>query len=331
MEMNLFFFSINIIYQNHIIMKREDVLLANEAEIEMFGFKPDETVQEITIRQLEQSIRVEGKHGRVLQTRPVQSWNVMGYILGLLTQTNVNHVMEHIFVQKRNSFPMINDQDKLIGYSRESCPINKWLFDKLVVSFLIPNIGNDLVGGRIGMSFNEDGIQIAFGMNVHVCNNFAIMGGQIMSTFKRGSNEPLSWQSIEIQLKDWINNLDQKMKIEMDLMTKMIETEIHEPAVLDRVIGGLYKRAIDQAYGSKALAPFDTAGMSNFTQNVLKAQGGVIRDHTFDAEVGIRNVWDLYNYGTQIMKPGMVDIADIQNSSFLFADHLFNEFEIIRN
>jgi|WetSurSiteA1Bulk_404760.scaffolds.fasta_scaffold20977_1 hypothetical protein len=311
-------------------MNRNEIV-QQQNEPETFGFKPDENVQQVTIRQLEQSIRVEGKHGRVLQTRPVQSWNVMAHILGLLTQANVNHTMEHVYVQKRNSFPMINDADKQLGYSRENCPINKWMFDKIVASFLIPNIGNDLVGGRIGMSFDENGIQIAFGMNVHVCSNFAIMGGQIMSTFKRGSNEPLSWQSVEIQLKDWVNNLDQNMKIEMDLMNKMIDTKIDDPAIIDRVIGGLYKRAIDQAYGSKALAPFDTAGMSNFTQNVLKASGGYTKDHVFDQEIGIRNVWDLYNYGTQVIKPGMVDIAEIQNSCFLFADHLFNEFEIIRN
>ena len=195
---------------------------------------------------------------------------------------------------------------------------------------MIPNIGSDLVGGRIGMSFNDEGIQIAFGMNVRVCSNFSILGGQIMSTFKRSNNEGLSWQSIEIQMKDWVNNLDQKMKLEMDLMNRMIEKQITEPAVIDRVIGGLYKRAIDQAYGSKMLAPFDTAGMSNFTQNIIKASGPV-RDHVFNQEAGINNVWDLYNYGTQVMKPGMVDIAEIQTSSALFADYLFDEFQIIKD
>lgn len=312
-------------------MTTREEIMAGTPEIEIFGFEPDQNVKEVTINQLRQSIRVEGKHGRVIPTRPVQSWDVLLYIIGLMTEQQVNHQMEHIFVQKRNSFPMINDVDKKeLGYSRENCPINKWMFDKIACSFIVPNVGNDLVNARIGMSFNDEGIQIAFGMNVKVCSNFAIMGGQIMSTFKRGSNESLSWQSIEITLKDWIRTLDQKMKIEMDLMQKMISTPIEDPAIIDRVIGGLYKRAIDQAYGSKALAPFDTGGMSQFTQNVLKANRG-IGDHDFNADMAINNVWDLYNYGTNVMKPGMVDISEIQTSSFLFADHLFNEFEIVRN
>lgn len=279
-------------------MQREEVSVR---EIDYFGFKPEETVSEVSINQLEQSIRVEGKHGRALSTRPVQSWNVINYITSVMEQAEVNNTMEHIYVQKRNSFPMINDNDKKLGYNRERCPIDQWLFDKIAVSFMIPNIGNDLVGARIGLSFDENGIQIAFGMNVHVCSNFAIMGGQIMSTFKRGSNEPLSWDSIMIVLKDWMYNLDQKMKLEIDLMNRMIETEIIEDGVVNRVIGGLYKRAIDQAYGTKALAPFDTAGMSNFVQNIIKSENKV-EDHTFDKNFGIRNVWDLYNYGTQIMK-----------------------------
>jgi hypothetical protein len=317
-------------------MTREEILAADKivvpetSDVEIFGFDKEETVKEVTIQQLRQSIRVEGKYGRVLQTRPVQSWDVMGFILGLLTQADVNHTMEHVYVQKRNSFPMINDQDKALGYNRENCPINKWMFDKMVASFLIPNIGNDLVGGRIGFSFNDDGIQIAFGMNVKVCSNFAIMGGQIMSTFKRGEREGLSWRSIEIEMQDWVRNLDQKMKLEMNLMNRMIDEEIKDPVVIDRVIGGLYKRAIDQAYGSKALAPFDTAGMSNFTQNVLKASRSV-GNHEFDRPTELRNVWDLYNYGTAVMKPGMVDIAEIQTSSALFADYLFDEFQIIKD
>ena len=313
------------------ILKADKIVTPTDSDVEMFGFDKEETVKEVTIQQLRQSIRVEGKHGRILQTRPIQSWDVMGFVLGLLTQAGVNHTMEHVYVQKRNSFPMINDQDKALGYNRELCPINKWMFDKMVASFLIPNIGNDLVGGRIGFSFNEDGIQIAFGMNVKVCSNFAILGGQIMSTFKRGSQEGYSWQSIEIMAKDWISNLDQKMKVEMDLMTRMIETEISmSDRTLERVVGGLYRRAIDQAYGSKITAPFDTAGMSNFVQNINKASGPV-RDHVFNADTDIRNVWDLYNYGTAVMKPGMVDIAEIQNSSHLFADYLFDEFEILKN
>jgi hypothetical protein len=266
---------------------------------------------------------VEGKNGRILQTRPVQSWNAITYILDLLNQANVNFNLESVYTQKRNAFPMLNDDEKAQGYNRENCPITRWMFDKVLACIQIPNVGNDLMNARIGFGFNEDGIQIAFGMHVQVCQNFNILGGQIMNTYKFNGKEAISWELIEFKLKEWVGSLDQKFKLEMNLMQRLQETEIHDPAVIDRTIGGLYRLAINQAYGTKTAAPFDTAGMSNFVQNVLKMQ-----KHEIGA---IDNVWKLYNYGTQILKPGIVDIAEIQNSSSMFADYLFDEFEILKN
>ena len=215
---------------------------------------------------------------------------------------------------------MLNDDEKAQGFNRENCPIARWMFDKVLACIQIPNVGSDLANARIGFGFNEDGIQIAFGMHVHVCQNFNILGGQIMNTYKFNGKEAIAWELIEFKLKEWIGSLDQKFALEMSLMKRLQEARISDPAVIDRTIGGLYRHAIDQAYGSKKTAPFDTAGMSNFVQNVLKSPIGPID-----------NVWQLYNYGTQILKPGIVDIAEIQNSSSMFADYLFDEFEIVKN
>jgi hypothetical protein len=60
--------------------------------------------------------------------------------------------------------------------------------------------------------------------------------------------------------------------------------------------------------------------MSNFVQNVLKKP-----------YEDVRTVWDLYNYGTSVMKPGMLDIANIQSSSALFAEYLIDNFKISAN
>ena len=73
-------------------MTKEDLLA--QPEIEMFGFEDNANTKLLTLSQLEQSIRVEGKNGRVLQTRPVQSWNAITYILDLLNQANMNFTLE---------------------------------------------------------------------------------------------------------------------------------------------------------------------------------------------------------------------------------------------
>jgi len=301
-------------------MTREELLSPTPEEVSMYGFEDNANVKPITLRELEQSIRVEGKNGRLLQTRPTQSWSAISYIIGLLEQNSMNYDLESIYVQRRNSFPMLNDSEKNLGYNRDICPINRWMFDKVLACIKVPNIGNDLSCARIGFGFNENGIQVAFGMHVHVCQNFNILGGQVMRTYKHNYTEAISWETIEYRLKEWAGSLDQKFKVELELMNRMQNRAITDDRVVQHVIGGLYQRAIDQAYFSHKPAPFDTAGMSNFVQQTIKSPNG-----------RIENVWDLYNYGTSILKPGTVDIADIQESSSMFADYLFDEFEILKN
>jgi len=313
-------------------MNKEE-LMNIQPQVELFGFDDKINVRTLALSQLEQSIRVEGKNGRILQNRPIQSWNAILFLTNLLSTANVNYDLESIYVQKRNSFPMLNDEEKALGYDRGKCPINRWMFDKLVAAIQIPNVGNKLVNARIGFGFNEEGIEVAFGMNVSVCSNFAIIGGQLIHTYKWNGREGTPWNSMEYILKEWVSTLDQKMKVEMQLMERMQNTEIKNPAIINTVIGDLYKRAIDQAYVSKYPAPFDTAGMSNFVQNVLKTPPpeGDVQDHVFNQQHGIRNVWDLYNYGTSVMKPGTVDIADISTSSLLFSEYLMESFGISLN
>jgi hypothetical protein len=308
-----------------IITSKEEVLQAPE----IFGFVEDESTKTIPLTMLEQSIRVEGKHGRVLATRPVQSWTVVAFILGLLEAQEVNYNLESLYVQKRNSFPMLTDDEKKLGYDRSNCPIRKWMFDKVLATIQIPNLGNDLVCARIGMRFSEEGIETAFGLNVRTCSNFAIMGGSLLHTFKQNGREGQSWESIEYQLKEWTASLDQKMKVEMDIMARMQNAPISAGA-LEFTIGDLYRKAIDQAYISKQPAPFDTAGMSNFVQKMLMKKKDV-GAHEFNRPVDLNTVWDLYNYGTSVMKPEIMDIAGIQSSSALFAEYLLESFELNKN
>lgn len=288
---------------------------------DLFGFEKKEIVKTIELTDLSKSVRVEGKFGRALQTRPVQSWTLIHAIATMLEAHKVNYSVDNIYVQSRSSHPRINDMDKQAGHNKESCPLQKWEFDKVLCDIAIPNIGNDHAKGHIAISFNDKGISLAMGMNITVCSNFSILGGNIIRTFKHGGNDGYSWESIKPIIQEWIRNIEQKMGVEMEIMQRMKDRVIHDEAVIDRVLGNLYKGAIAQAYQKGDPVPFDTHGMSQFVQEVLRQQK--------DRE-SIGSVWDLYNWGTEIMKPGKIDIADIAESSKLYGDYLCQEFAIER-
>lgn len=288
---------------------------------EMFGFEKNDVVKTLPLEKLSKSVRVEGKHGRVLSTRPEQSWKVISFIIAMLEENNMNYDLKDIYVQKKSSYPRINDQDRDKGYNRESCPIEKWEFDKVICRIDIPNLSNGDSTSTIGITFNDRGIQVAFGANINICSNFQVLGGRVLSTYKRSGNEGMSWDNIMIRLQHWVQSMEQLFKVETDVMNRMKESGISDERTIEKVIGDLYMRAIDQAYGSKKIAPFDTHEMSQFVQEMFRQR---------KEEEKISTVWDIYNWGTSILKPGKADIGEIVESSQLFGDYLCLEFGIDR-
>ena len=277
-------------------------------EISMFGFQEDESVKPITLSELKQSIRVEGRYGKIIASRPIQSWELMELVMYLMEEYNLNYTQDIIYVQKKNSHIMINEEEKALGYTKESCPINRWLFDKLLTKWTIPYINEGLDRVGIAMGFNDDGIELAFGMGIDLCANFNIMGGNILRTYSYNGVPASTFDYIKLKLKEWFSNFEQMVRVETSIMNAMKEFLIGNPSIIKQVIGELYLKAINQAYGSKEVAPFDTHGVSTMVQNYISQRKPTV----------INNAWDLYNWGTNIMKPGMVDLADINNCSDMF-------------
>ena len=285
------------------------------AEIRMFGFSEDESVRPLSLDDLRQSIRVTGKYGKTLASRPIQSWELMDLVMKLMEEYKLNYTQDIIYVQKRNSHIMINEEEKKAGYTKESCPVNRWLFDKILTKWTIPYVNEDLYKVSIAMGFNEDGIELAFGMDVSVCSNFNIMGGNILRTYTYNGRPGVTFDYIRLKVAEWFTNFSQMVHVETSIMNAMKEHHIGNPSIVKQVIGDLYVKAINQAYGSKLIAPFDTHGISMMVQAYVSQR----------SPVQIDNAWDLYNWGTNIMKPGTIDLADINNCSDMFCTYVLEE------
>jgi hypothetical protein len=286
-----------------------------------FGFDPSERVKSIDLDLLSRSIRIEAKDGSPLSVRPKQSWELLKIMIGLLDQYNVNYKVDDIFVQQQGSYPRLNDEDKQRGFSKVLMPVTKFEFEKVLSRIYLPNLadaqGNE---GGIAMNFHKEGIEIAFGMQVKVCQNWSILGRNVIRTYTWNRNHPFDWESTKIKLAEWVRNLKQLFKVEQDVMHGMMEHEISEPYIIDNILGELYYQAIKQAYFKGDPTPFDTAQLSLFVQEMIRQK---------KEEEKLSTVWDLYNWGTAIMKPGITnDMAGIQNSISMYSDFLCDRFDI---
>lgn len=279
----------------------------------------DEKATTIPFELLSQSIRHEGKYGSALETKPVQIWNLISDIREGLDKNDVNHQLQDIFIQKRSSAALLNDADRNAGFNRYNAPISKWKFDKVIGHITMPNISSPGVNAHIGLTLNEQGLTIAYGMNVHVCQNFNVMGGSIIRTYTYNGQPGLPWDTAKVIINGWTKNLEQLFKVQSDIMHNMENTAIKDERTIQKIVGILYQNAIRQAYFRGPETPFDTHSLSQFVQEMLRQR---------KEEERLGNVWDLYNWGTSVMKPGIVDIGDISNVSNGYCNFLCNEFGI---
>lgn len=286
-----------------------------------------EKVQTISLDLYSQSGRIEGKYGKPLETKPIQVWHLITMLLSMAEKNGLEAKLENIYVAQRDAHATLSDLDRDNGFSQKTAPINRWTFEKTISMIDIHSVEDEEANGRIGITLNKNGLSIAFGMNLHVCENFNVMGGTVLRAYAHGDEPAMPWEVMQINLNEWMSNLDQLWEVQTQWMESMKACTISkETPVIEEIFGDLYLRAIHGAYSKQtqgshnygeSLAPFDTNELSKFAQELLR-----------NINPEVNNVWDLFNWGTAIMKPETADIGEIANNSNDWANYLVARFKL---
>jgi hypothetical protein len=281
-------------------------------------------VMPIEMNLLSKSVRREtGLAG--IRSIPRQYWKFFELIITMLEANEVNYTVEKIMIQNNSSKAYLTDEDKEAGYTPKRAPINKWRFDKIISLIQLNNLTAEETSGSsarnmaIGITLNKEGLSVAFGANVWACNNFNVMGGTVLRSYGHRGDEGLGWDNMKYKLENWISKLGKIWSVQNEIMEAMKAESISSSKVVDRIIGNLYLGALKQAYFKGNAMPFNTHELSSFGQEAIRQA---------KEEDRITNVWDLYNWGTSIMKPGIMDIGEIATNSNMWAEYLCNEFFI---
>lgn len=290
-------------------------------EIPVYEFSTDRT-QKITLSDISRSIRRESGLVGIRQV-PVQFWELYAILMTLLTDSDVNYVIGDIHVQSGSSKAYLTDTEKNAGYTSKLAPVDRWRHDKAISVIQLPNILESdqiLRNAAVGLTINKEGVLVAFGMNLHECDNFNVLGGQVIRSYSYGNSDATPWEVMKVKLVEWVKNLKQLWKVQNKVMNRMQGHNL--PAdipIIEELIGDLYLKAIRQAYFKGGFTPFDTHELSNFAQEMIKSSRSQER---------LATLWDIYNWGTSIMKPGIVDIGEIANNSNMWANYLLEKYEL---
>jgi hypothetical protein len=293
-------------------------------ELPVFNFEgKGNDVLDISYNTISKSInRSAGLAG--IRNIPVQFWKFYSLVSSIIDNHDINSVKTPMHVQWNSSKAYLTDLDKEKGYTQKNAPIDRWRFDKVISMINLPNIVSGENGmsrnASIGLTLNKEGLSVAFGMNVHECSNFNVMGGTVMRSYGLRGNEGTPWDAMKFRLEKWISELNQLWTVQNEIVDAFTAHSLPvDLPVVEEVVGDLYLGAIKQSYFKGDAVPFNTHELSNFAQETIKQK---------KEEDSISNLWDLYNWGTSIMKPGQFDIGEIANNSNMWADYLIDRFAL---
>lgn len=250
-------------------------------------------------------------------TRPVQSWEFIDEVKGMLDHRGVEYALTDIYVQKSESQQVLTSEERSV-FTVENTPIDKWLFNQLITKIMIRPKPDAEMNTALAMSFNKNGILTAFGQNVSVCQNMSIFGNNLMSTYGK---EKVPYDKILEVINRWLDTFEAKENEDRRIIDAMKSINIQGHGELQRIVGNLYMKSVRQAYNNIP-APFTISQMSTFVKEIdLKMmQGGVLG-----------TVWDLYNVGTGMYKPNDVDMINIFQLPKFWFDVLTEEYPELRN
>lgn len=278
--------------------------------MDIFKFEENERSRAIPLELLEKSVSLEDAQGGFPKTRPIESWDFFRKITSIIADSGKEAKLSPIFVDARSSHRYLTKEEKQ-EFNKDNTPINKWGFDRCIARFSFPIEGEDYFPS-IGMSFNENGLEVCWGLNVLICKNMSIFGfSNMLRTYVRGGEERSSLEEIQLKLIEWMKNFDQKFSIDREIVHGFMESKVEFGT--ETLIGQLYKEAIEQSY-YRGQAPFDTYGVSTITRKII------------DNKIEIRgmNGWDLYNFGTELMKPKVMGTKDIWPNTIIWTNFVLS-------
>lgn len=283
-----------------------------------FTLSKDSKASEISLDLLRESQFIHTPTGnRSHITRPVQSWEMIDEVHGILSERGISHELNQIWVQNSEAQQVITREERE-RFSVEGTPINRWLFNQLVTKFSVGDALSDEYRSSIAISFNKNGIAVAFGENVHVCQNMSIFGNNLMTTY--GASKIPYDKMIEV-VNHWMEKLPKKQQYNHRIINAMKGIEINDPKMVYEIVGKLYTQSVRQAYGNQS-SPFTIGQMSSLVREL---------DRQMQVDSTVGTLWDVYNMGTNLYKPGEVDLANIYHLSKFWHDFLAEEFLEIKD
>lgn len=306
----------------------------------------DEGYAILTLEELSKTIRLELATGGLPKNRPIEHFQLIAGIQAKIKDAVNQSIVEVVAPREESSLvpddtPDSNQQihpaaeytveiepiyinekyakRMLWQGEKNQCPIEKYLIERVVTRIIIKDDRNDKLDQAIAISYTEQGISVAIGVNVRTCANMNIFGSNIVSTY--GPNR-MPYDKLWEHICLWAQNLFSIWKSDIEVIERL-QTIQMDRKITDELIGRLIRKAVLQNKGEKMNSPMNVTQVCRLIeqgQQILTQED--FTDFT---------AWTFLNYMTSVLKPDTADMGTLWQSNFLVNQFITDAFGIPYN
>ena len=282
-------------------------------ETRILNFK-DNKIQELSLDELKSTVKEEDYSGNPLMG--MYHWEFIEKAINVVDKAGLSFTLDPIWAAQNQdkARPGISVIEK---YREEygDGSVQSFLLRRIFSRILISDLEDEETNTAIALSFNQMGFQLAFGPNVKICQNLAILGAdKLMTTYASDNRMPNPGRIIEV-LGDWLKDFHEIRAREKRTIEAMKELIVPDHEIME-IIGELTAKRLrreNPKFPREPLNPLNQGQIGQFTTNFLLQRA--VADTRFTA-------WDIYNMATELYKPGITDFPILLSSNQAMSQYM---------
>jgi len=275
-----------------------------------------EKVEILTIEELKQTVSAKDM-GYNSKTRPVSHFQFIEDLMRILNEAGQAPVLDHIYCAKSSGTKIIPKIEEQYGVEKV---LEAWIIDKVTGKILIPSLQGEETQGAIAFSYHDKGLDLAFGSNVHDCQNMCIFGSNIMHTY--GSKKDVNYERMLQVFKEWSGNLVALRNKDLTIIESMKRINITGFEML-RFTGKLLVNAVSSNIGIKCIAPLNVSQVNEVVRGIIAKKGEKFYEGP-DC-----TLWEFYNFMTAVMKANKADITTLITDIAAIGEMMVEEYKVM--
>jgi len=305
----------------HVFLRKADPVITDLSTERKLDFKNNK-VEFVTLAQLRET--VDERNTGQKPMNGLLHWYLFGRLNDRFTESDLDFQLLPIAAADggASKLPGVSVFPALQEKHGEGS-LQSHLLRRMVGMFLITSLMDKEFSYGLAVAFHQDGIQIAYGPNVNICANMAIVGTELR-TQTYGPNRVTPEKLIEVA-GEWITKYKEKRERDLRILNGMKEIDLKYRDVAELVGHFNFIRVARDSknIASKSDYPLNQGQITKFIESyLLKYQE--LKQKNEDT----MSLYDIYNLATNMHHPGETDLPQIIPANYALGQLLIDKYSL---